>query len=918
VQHPAVKSPLRFCLSCAATLGCWALWLALGALLGALAYVALARELPVPDYLLRRIETRLADADLRLHFDRVRFDPQGRLLLEGLELRSRRFEDPLLSARLAYVQGSFWAWLAGLATPDELRLEGATLQLPAMLSPDGTAQPLVEDLVATLRHDDGRWRVDQLAFRAGRLEVTGTGEFRLPRRGGAPAWTLGEVVRRYLQAARPAAAGLATLEALDRPALALRLETAPGLGNTAHLGFTAAELRLPGAVRLQEVAASTVVRLDGPEARPLRALVSARRVEQGESRATGVHAVVQARVTPAGWHFEPLEIWASATRVEAAGETLEAPVAEARLDAWPRLELAASFRAGGEPLRAQVDARLDERSARLHLAGRGDPAFVNALLSRRTPRFAPWLVLGDPIAGQASITFAPGWKFAGLTADVAGGRINSRGVALDALVGRLEFDGTELLARDALLRAGANTARGSYWMNVRTRDFRILLQGALRPRDIGGWFQRPWWSGLWANFEFPLAPPQADVDITGCWTEPRLAANFISADAPGARIRGVDFDRVRTRVFVRPHFLDGLALDAVRAGGAETLRGTYERRADPANREPVRLGFDLASTLDPAVFDPLLRGAAAPILADWRFRRPPQLDFAGTWTERTGGGTPDLTFRGRVAGGLHYQGFPLDTLEVQGGASGPDLRLDRIEFTVAGGKGRGKASVGGPPDARRLGFDVYVQDADLGRTVRAVQEYDAARTGEAYKPGTDSKFLQRAEAAKLQLALSASGEPGVFDSFRGSGNARLTGATLSEIHLFGLLSQVLSGLTLNFSTLKLDTIHGSFDLADGRVHFPDLKVTGDSAIIDARGGYTFASNRLDFVARFKPYGENRNILTGTLGLVLNPLTSIIELKLSGPLGQPVWSYTLGQSQPTPAPAAPARPPETARPGGAGN
>lgn len=912
VQHPAVKSPLRYCLSCTVTIACWAAWLALGALLGALAYVALARELPVPDFVLRRVEARLADANLRLHFERVRFDPSGRLLLEGLELHAPRFEEPLLAARLAYVQGSFWGWLAGLAIPDEIRLEGASLQLPAMLSPDGTAQPLIDDLAATLRHEDGQWRVQQLVFRAGRLEVTGSGQFRLPRRADAPDWTLGEVVRHYLQAARPAAASLAALDACDRPALTVQLESPPGLGNTAHLAFTATEIRLPGAARLHEVRATTVVRLDGAAARPLRVFLDAQRVQSGDTRATGVHAELLARLTPAGLRVEPQEIWASAARLEAAGEVLGAPLGHARLDAWPRLRLDVAFLAGAAPLSVQAEAALDDKSARLRLAGRGDPAFVNDLLHRRTPRFAPWLVLGDPVAGAAELDLAPGWKLGSLTADVTGGRIDSRGVAIDALAGRLEFDGHEFLARDAYLRAGANTARGSYWMNVRSRDYRILLTGALRPLDIGGWFQRPWWSNLWGNFEFPVTPPDADVDLSGRWTEPRLSANFISADAAGARIRGVDFDRVRTRVFVRPRFLDGLTLDAVRAGGAQALRGTYERTDDPTDREPPQLGFNVTSTLDPAVFDPLLRGAAAPLLADWRFRQHPRLDLTGSWSERTGGGTANLTFRGRAEGGLHYRGFPLDTLDVEGGVSGPDLRLDRINFTVAGGTGRGKASLAGPPDARRLGFDVYVHDADLGPAVRAVQEFDAARTGEPSKPGADSKFLQRAAAAKLQLALSANGVPGEFDSFRGSGNARLTGATLSEIHLFGLLSQVLSGLTLKFSTLKLDTIHGSFDLADGRVHFPDLRVTGDSAIIDARGGYTFASNRLDFVARFKPYGENRNILTGTLGLVLNPLTSIIELKLAGPLGQPTWSYTLGQS-PTETRTPP--PPEAARPGG---
>jgi hypothetical protein len=48
-QQPWFVPGLRFCGSCLATLACWVVWLALSATLAMLAYVAVARELPVPD-----------------------------------------------------------------------------------------------------------------------------------------------------------------------------------------------------------------------------------------------------------------------------------------------------------------------------------------------------------------------------------------------------------------------------------------------------------------------------------------------------------------------------------------------------------------------------------------------------------------------------------------------------------------------------------------------------------------------------------------------------------------------------------------------------------------------------------------------------------------------------------------------------
>src|SRR3954463_11797299 len=125
---------LRFCASCLVTLFCWALWIVLGATLAALLYVAVAHELPVPGFVLRRAEAELAQAGLTLKFGRARFDPTGKLLLEDVQFRANQYDEPLLTCRVLYLHRDLWSVLAGRPIPDETRLEGATLQLPAMLS----------------------------------------------------------------------------------------------------------------------------------------------------------------------------------------------------------------------------------------------------------------------------------------------------------------------------------------------------------------------------------------------------------------------------------------------------------------------------------------------------------------------------------------------------------------------------------------------------------------------------------------------------------------------------------------------------------------------------------------------------------------------------------------------------------------
>ena len=110
------------------------MWLTLTTTLAVLLYILIARELPVPDFILRRVEARLSEANFTIKFGRARINPTGQILLEEVQLRSKNFDEPLLKSRLVYFRRSFWSILAGRPIPDEIKLEGATLQLPAIQS----------------------------------------------------------------------------------------------------------------------------------------------------------------------------------------------------------------------------------------------------------------------------------------------------------------------------------------------------------------------------------------------------------------------------------------------------------------------------------------------------------------------------------------------------------------------------------------------------------------------------------------------------------------------------------------------------------------------------------------------------------------------------------------------------------------
>jgi len=907
VKSP-VKSPLRFCVSCCVTLGCWAVWLVLAAALAAQIYVIAAKDLPVPGFVLRRIEAELAAQNLAVRFGQAHFDPDGHLLLENLELRSVAFEEPILTSRLVYLRKSPWSVLAGRLVPDEVRLEGATLQLPAMLSPSGAPEPLFREVAASLRFDQPVAHVDQFAFKLDRLAVTVRGSVQAPRGEAGADWSLEDLAQRFVRLGRTLALQLPHLHAVENPALTLDLSPRPEGGFAADWLFTADSLREPAGMplRLGPFSARGAWHTGRPATEALDLDFATGRLAYGDhADVAALRGHLTVRPTDSLLRPEGLAWSVAAGAVEVRDESV--PGVVLRGDVAPGrggLALDAALPLENEVFTVAVRADLREKTATVDLAGLVRPALVNRNLTRYTPRLAPYLNFLDPVALTASATFAPGWKFSGLQSRVRGGRLDSHGVPVTTTLGRIDLSpGLDFLAHEATARIGENYGRGSYWMNFRTMDYRLLLNGRLRPPAITGWFRSAWWPAFWRNFEF-AAPPWADVDVSGNWRDGSRTSYYGYTRAAEARVLGADFERLRTRIFVRPRFIRVQVDEAGRAGGLQQAAGWFERISDDDRLATLR--FDLQGNLDAPTLTKLAGETAASLLAPWQFTEPPALHVQGRIDYPEGRAQPDLEFSGRAALPVRYFGFPLDAISAEGRVRGATVQLDAVDFKVAGGTGSGKASISGTGRDRQLGFDLYLKDADLARTIRATEEYEAARSGlSAVPPVKESRFMKRASGGRLELALSAQGNPDSFESFRGSGNLKLTGAELAEVQLFGLLSQVLSAVSLNFSSLKLDTARSSFQLDQGRLHFPDVKLTGPNSVTDAVGDFRFANKSLDFAAKFRPYEENRNLLTGVIGLVVNPISSFFELKLTGTLANPKWSMVIGPGSLRTPPSAPA-------------
>jgi hypothetical protein len=892
-RHRPVLYALRWCVSSVLLIVCWAVWLALSVLLAAQLWIATHRELTLPDFALRAIESRLAASQVTARFGRAIFDPTGRLLIENVRLFSPDHPTPLLTIRAAYARLDFWPLLVGDIHLHELRLTGTDLHLPAMLSPSGTDEAIVRDLDGVFHPAASDYDIALCTFRLANLAVTSHGVFHLPRAirprpGSLPLLDL--VLQRYLTAGRKLVALRPRFEALEEPRLQLVLTPSPDRGAIIDAEFFVRAFRPATPFSVGRASARTSFPLLGEAPAALRLEVAADRFEwKGQAWAEQLRCDLVGSLVPDRFAFTPQRARLLAAGGEVMAVPFEAPLADLALTQLPRVQGELAVRVAGSGVAVDGEVNVKTGEGALHAAGMATPALLELAAARSKAKFLQGVQLGEPVPVDGRIELAPGWKPLRAEGDVVIRHAVARGVPITAASAHVMYSGRDLRITDLLLLQADNVARGSYTMDTVTRDYRFLLQGRVHPPDIDGWF-KAWWPNFWKNFDFPAAAPVTDVDVVGRWGSSSYSAVFCHADANHASIRGVPFDRVRATLFYRPSLCHVFEFTNERAG--RSAHGSFVVTIEPRRPGYRTLDFEADSDLDVAECARIYGPAGTEMAAPYQFSEPPTVHLTGHFEGRAAPGGPH-TYANLVVsskGQLTVRDVTVDQAKFTVDYRDGTVDLSQVEAGFAGGTVTGKARLEGPTENRVLAFDAILNGADLARVINALEGLHAKG-----KPpsagGRSGRMLQRATGGRLDAAVKAQGFFRQPYSYHGEGHFIVTGKELAEIHLLGLLSEVLG--KADFTSLRLDAGHANFKIEGNKLSFPQVKLTGPSAAINARGDYFLDTRTLDFNATVFPLQESGFFPTYLIGFLLTPLSAVLELKLTGPLENPSWAFVVG-------------------------
>ncbi|MBS0663197.1 MAG: hypothetical protein JSR48_08015 [Verrucomicrobia bacterium] len=906
---------LLWCGRAALRAGLWTLWLALLLLLTVQAWIALSHELAVPGFVLRLFEERLAAAHIEVKFGPTRFDPTGRILLENVRLSLPAYREPVAVAPAAYLTFQPWDLLAGRFELQRLELSGASFTVPAMLSHSGQAEEIVRALDATLVLRDRDIQIEQLSARVAGIAVTARGGLHLVPRAGpglGPESLPDYFAAHYPEVCRHLIRAAERLETLESPELRLELTPSRTRGALARVTIAARGVKIdrPFPLVARGVRFTTRFPLQGdtPVMAPLTLTVD--ELQAGEVTLRAVQARQRGRLLPSQYSYEPSEMSLTAGTATARGFTLSPLAAHLEAGPLPRLKAEVIAASDGEAFAVRGEADLTARTAALNFDGSLAPGLLEPVGRVLRHDLSPFIRFGAPIRLTSHVTFAPGWRFERLAGQVYTRNVLAHHVPLDEGGGDIELEAHRFYAHHAFARLGANLARGSFEQDFTNLRYRFLLEGWLRPLDISGWFGR-WWPTFFGEFAFPLAPPDASVDVAGQWKQGHLTTVFVYADAKQPVVRGVSLDHLRTLIFIRPNFYDGQELFVTLGPGA--ARGSFTREVEPGTFALKAMDLDFVSTLPLAVPADIFGPAVAGSLSAFAFAEPPEVRIKGHFDgPASGHGVHQaMDLQAESTGPFAFYGFPLANLGFHATVRDDEVVLRDVTATFAGGRVTGQARVWGHEPDRRLGFDFALADGSLGQAVRVMEEFGAARKG--LPPPPPGKFVQAKAGVRLDLAASAEGRYTDPYSYHGSGHATLEGASLAEVNLLGLLSELLP-----FTSLRFTAARANFTIDGGDLTFSEVTATGANSAIRAHGRYALRERQLDFKARVNPFQESTFLPTVLIGAVLMPFSNVLEVKLTGTLDKPAWDFVNGPTNfirnltrpATPAATTPAAPETT--------
>ncbi|MEO0509223.1 MAG: hypothetical protein AAF065_05145 [Verrucomicrobiota bacterium] len=845
-------------------------------------------HIPLPTSWTSKIVSRQLPADLTLDAGSYNLTLDGTIEIDSLSLHANGFSQAIFVADGAIVSLGGWSNLKpGL---EELVLSNGELKLPAVYSPSGQNESMLERIAFSLGYEDGMIQIESFAALHQDIRLRGSFEWPFSMEGGGSGDIDDEsepFINGFFEQAAFIIKQKSRIEGLNQPTLLFQIA-----GNEDN------------SFKIQTTIGSRELKLPGLEARNIT--LDADLIMSGASLVNRSSLLFEA---------DYIEIPEYDIQAQAIQALIDSEEWEALLQGdWPNMEIAArqlsfdkieldspqitvapqafqevNFRGTTSGLDGVIEfsggLNIKTRSARVRAAGSVD---LLSIAGEKTTAQLPPIELSSAPYYNLSLQFGEGFALESARLKARIDDLDIKGIPFGHIRVEGSFSNGVYDIENLYLRRDWQWLNLGFNLDSSTHDYRVRLVGFAKPYDYNDILPH-WWAGIFRDFSFEeIESGLGDFIIYGN-TRKRAADLFFGhARATKVSYKDVMIDEgeliVRGRgPYAEVHRLNGRS-------GKGYARGDirFASRLDYI-RGPMSLRMDLETKLPLNDAQKLFDENIAGIIADFSTDALPETRLQGAifnkaYQEYTGKSYIDLS--ASCPSPVTYNGIPLDSIQFELFGRNQITYLRNMRIGYADGDGVAQVDILTPEGSdAQARFSFELSGADQAKTIQALNSLDdEPEAREELDEVKDSEGV-------IALRLNAKGPVDDPLQFQGYGEFSIFNKALSSIDLFGPLSRLLKNTRLGFTSFALQEMDGEFNLQENIIEFTKLEINGPRTKIEAPG--TLQLENLTLAMRVSVYlfgnaGNPNSTIRRISDMITKPIPNLLEFELSGTPDSQKW------------------------------
>ena len=419
-------------------------------------------------------------------------------------------------------------------------------------------------------------------------------------------------------------------------------------------------------------------------------------------------------------------------------------------------------------------------------------------------------------------------------------------------------------------------------IDLKDQDYHFLLKGTLYPSDFKTLLPN-WWQSIFKKFSFTnQSQVQADFSLYGNFKKPIPDQFLGSILAKEFHYRSVYFPYARFRV-QGSNYCTAITLDEIQMDQGHASGQLMTTIKPDGFQEVESLRIDLIGSLSTQNAARLFGGKTGQVLDRFKSKESHPFIFKSAffnphYKQHSGKSYYNLIINTEKS--FRFFQRPFDSLhaELYGRDSNHFIRSASAGFAQGTAHLQADITQTQTPDPQ-IQLILKLSECNYDLSSQYLFRQIQSNTASAHN-----------RAIELDLELESKGALFDLTGHQGFGSLKIQGEQLSQIYLLGPFSKALDELKIPIGTLKLDHLESHFKIHGPSIHVPKLEINGKQSHIYGGGYIQIPDQTIDFDIKVDPLKNTKLSFTilGELGSRFNPLTHILDFKVSGTAQEQKW------------------------------